>query len=153
MFRSPSVQMLTSNRIWKNRTVDIGVVTAEDALNYGFRYIKLMNVKTSLLSYSFRKPQFVWSIENELIFLLLLPVEWCCEALASNGTWGSLSHMTSMMRWSLTSLLESEETATTGMGSILAVVYCFGFLIYFISEHLTLFPSLIACFGWESTRF
>lgn len=32
-----SVQMLTNNRIWKNRTVDIGVVTAEEALNYGFR--------------------------------------------------------------------------------------------------------------------
>ncbi|CAM9125944.1 unnamed protein product, partial [Lampetra fluviatilis] len=28
--------MLTSNRIWKNRLVDIGVVTAEEALNYGF---------------------------------------------------------------------------------------------------------------------
>lgn len=33
----PGSQMLTNNRIWKNRTVDIGVVTAEDALNYGFR--------------------------------------------------------------------------------------------------------------------
>lgn len=31
------VQMLTNNRIWKNRTVDIGIVTAEEALNYGFR--------------------------------------------------------------------------------------------------------------------
>lgn len=31
-------QMLTNNRIWRNRTVDIGVVTAEDALNYGFRW-------------------------------------------------------------------------------------------------------------------
>ncbi|NXL26399.1 NDUS2 protein, partial [Setophaga kirtlandii] len=29
-------QMLTNNRIWKNRTVDIGVITAEEALNYGF---------------------------------------------------------------------------------------------------------------------
>merc|ERR1712035_35041 len=29
-------EMLSNNRIWKNRTVDIGVVTAEDALNYGF---------------------------------------------------------------------------------------------------------------------
>lgn len=33
-----SAQMLTNNRIWKNRTVDIGVVTAEEALNYGFRW-------------------------------------------------------------------------------------------------------------------
>lgn len=31
-------QMLTNNRIWKNRTVDIGVITAEEALNYGFRW-------------------------------------------------------------------------------------------------------------------
>ncbi|MEQ2217506.1 hypothetical protein XENOCAPTIV_012624, partial [Xenoophorus captivus] len=31
--------MLTNNRIWKNRTVDIGIVSAEDALNYGFRYL------------------------------------------------------------------------------------------------------------------
>ncbi|XP_016161075.1 PREDICTED: NADH dehydrogenase [ubiquinone] iron-sulfur protein 2, mitochondrial, partial [Ficedula albicollis] len=30
-------EMLTNNRIWKNRTVDIGVITAEEALNYGFR--------------------------------------------------------------------------------------------------------------------
>lgn len=36
--RCISVQMLTNNRIWKNRTVDIGVVTAEEALNYGFRW-------------------------------------------------------------------------------------------------------------------
>lgn len=34
-------QMLTNNRIWKNRTVDIGVVTAEEALNYGFRQLPL----------------------------------------------------------------------------------------------------------------
>lgn len=31
------MQMLTNNRIWKNRTVNIGVISAEDALNYGFR--------------------------------------------------------------------------------------------------------------------
>jgi NADH dehydrogenase (ubiquinone) Fe-S protein 2 len=29
--------LLTTNRIWVQRTVDIGVVSAEDALNYGFR--------------------------------------------------------------------------------------------------------------------
>jgi len=32
--------MLTNNRIWKNRTVDIGVITAEEALNYGFRWVQ-----------------------------------------------------------------------------------------------------------------
>ena len=34
-------QMLTNNRIWKQRTVDVGVVTAEDALNWGFRFVML----------------------------------------------------------------------------------------------------------------
>ncbi|GJD11988.1 NADH-ubiquinone oxidoreductase 49 kDa subunit [Galdieria sulphuraria] len=29
-------EMLTANRIWKQRTVDIGIVTAKDALNFGF---------------------------------------------------------------------------------------------------------------------
>jgi NADH dehydrogenase (ubiquinone) Fe-S protein 2 len=29
--------LLTANRIWKQRTIDIGIVSAEDALNYGFR--------------------------------------------------------------------------------------------------------------------
>ena len=29
--------LLTPNRIWKERTIDIGVISAEDALNYGFR--------------------------------------------------------------------------------------------------------------------
>ena len=29
--------VLTENRIWKQRTVDIGIISAEDAINYGFR--------------------------------------------------------------------------------------------------------------------
>jgi NADH dehydrogenase (ubiquinone) Fe-S protein 2 len=33
--------VLTSNRIWKQRTVDIGVISAEDALNYGFSGVML----------------------------------------------------------------------------------------------------------------
>jgi len=33
--------VLTANRIWKQRTVDIGIVTAEDALNYGFSGVML----------------------------------------------------------------------------------------------------------------
>jgi len=32
-------ELLTENRIWKQRTVDIGVISAEDALNYGFRFV------------------------------------------------------------------------------------------------------------------
>lgn len=33
--------MLTDNRIWRQRTIDIGVVTAEDALNMGFSGVML----------------------------------------------------------------------------------------------------------------
>jgi NADH dehydrogenase (ubiquinone) Fe-S protein 2 len=29
--------LLSGNRIWKSRTVDVGVISAEDALLYGFR--------------------------------------------------------------------------------------------------------------------
>ena len=29
--------VLSNNRIWKQRIVDVGVISAEDALNYGFR--------------------------------------------------------------------------------------------------------------------
>jgi NADH dehydrogenase (ubiquinone) Fe-S protein 2 len=31
--------LLTPNRIWRQRTIDIGVITAEEALNYGFRLV------------------------------------------------------------------------------------------------------------------
>lgn len=48
------IQMLTNNRIWKNRTVNIGVVSAEDALNYGFRQLTLEFLQLFLSSsYSF----------------------------------------------------------------------------------------------------
>jgi len=33
--------VLTKNRLWIQRTRDIGTVSAEDALNYGFRYRRL----------------------------------------------------------------------------------------------------------------
>lgn len=31
--------VLTHNRIWVQRTEDIGIISAEDALNYGFRWV------------------------------------------------------------------------------------------------------------------
>jgi len=34
-------EMLTGNRIWKQRLVDIGIVTAEDAMNWGFSGVML----------------------------------------------------------------------------------------------------------------
>lgn len=29
--------LVSNNPIWKQRTIDIGVISSEDALNYGFR--------------------------------------------------------------------------------------------------------------------
>lgn len=46
--------MLTNNRIWRNRTVGIGVVTAEDALNYGFSGVML---RGSGIQWDLRKTQ------------------------------------------------------------------------------------------------
>uniref|UniRef100_A0A671UIE4 NADH dehydrogenase [ubiquinone] iron-sulfur protein 2, mitochondrial n=1 Tax=Sparus aurata TaxID=8175 RepID=A0A671UIE4_SPAAU len=47
-------EMLTNNRIWKNRTVDIGVVTSEEALNYGFSGVML---RGSGIKWDLRKSQ------------------------------------------------------------------------------------------------
>lgn len=38
--------MLTNNGIWIARTRDIGVVSAEDALNLGFRLVSCRVIKT-----------------------------------------------------------------------------------------------------------
>uniref|UniRef100_A0A8W7PHJ6 Complex I-49kD n=1 Tax=Anopheles coluzzii TaxID=1518534 RepID=A0A8W7PHJ6_ANOCL len=46
--------VLTSNRIWVQRTVNIGVVTAEDALNYGFSGVML---RGSGIKWDLRKVQ------------------------------------------------------------------------------------------------
>ncbi|XP_072284762.1 NADH dehydrogenase [ubiquinone] iron-sulfur protein 2, mitochondrial [Pyxicephalus adspersus] len=48
------LQMLTNNRIWKNRTVNIGVISAEDALNYGFSGVML---RGSGIHWDLRKSQ------------------------------------------------------------------------------------------------
>lgn len=32
--------LLTNNRIWMHRTIDVGIVSAEDALNYGFSGVR-----------------------------------------------------------------------------------------------------------------
>lgn len=47
-------EMLTNNRIWKQRLVDIGVVNAKDALNYGFSGVML---RGSGISWDLRKTQ------------------------------------------------------------------------------------------------
>lgn len=46
--------LLSGNRIWKQRTVDIGVISAEDALNYGFSGVML---RGSGIQWDLRKTQ------------------------------------------------------------------------------------------------
>lgn len=46
--------LITANRIWRARTVDIGVVTAEDALNLGFSGVML---RGSGIKWDLRKAQ------------------------------------------------------------------------------------------------
>jgi NADH dehydrogenase (ubiquinone) Fe-S protein 2 len=46
--------LLTANRIWKQRTIDIGIVSAEDALNYGFSGVML---RGSGIKWDLRKSQ------------------------------------------------------------------------------------------------
>ncbi|PVD27609.1 hypothetical protein C0Q70_12773 [Pomacea canaliculata] len=46
--------LLTENRIWKARTIDIGVITAEEALNYGFSGVML---RGSGIKWDLRKVQ------------------------------------------------------------------------------------------------
>lgn len=49
VFAFSIIQMLTNNRIWKNRTVNIGVVSAEEALNYGFRQLIFFHPHASFM--------------------------------------------------------------------------------------------------------
>jgi NADH dehydrogenase (ubiquinone) Fe-S protein 2 len=47
-------ELVTDNRIWKDRTVDVGVVTADDALNYGLSGVML---RGSGIPFDIRKSQ------------------------------------------------------------------------------------------------
>jgi NADH dehydrogenase (ubiquinone) Fe-S protein 2 len=57
-------EMLTNNRIWKQRLVDIGVISAKHALNFGFSGVML---RGSGISWDLRKTQ-PYEIYNELEF-------------------------------------------------------------------------------------
>nr|YP_010394392.1 NADH dehydrogenase subunit 7 [Phytophthora lateralis]DAZ88400.1 TPA_asm: NADH dehydrogenase subunit 7 [Phytophthora lateralis]DAZ88833.1 TPA_asm: NADH dehydrogenase subunit 7 [Phytophthora lateralis] len=57
-------EMLTNNRIWKQRLVDIGIVSAKDALNWGFSGVML---RGSGISWDLRKTQ-PYEIYNKLDF-------------------------------------------------------------------------------------
>ncbi|XP_069114851.1 NADH-ubiquinone oxidoreductase 49 kDa subunit-like [Argopecten irradians] len=47
-------ELLTLNRIWKQRTIDVGIVSAEDALNFGFSGVML---RGSGIHWDLRKTQ------------------------------------------------------------------------------------------------
>nr|UXG55779.1 NADH dehydrogenase subunit 7 [Phytophthora cinnamomi]WRY73314.1 NADH dehydrogenase subunit 7 [Phytophthora cinnamomi]WRY73354.1 NADH dehydrogenase subunit 7 [Phytophthora cinnamomi]WRY73434.1 NADH dehydrogenase subunit 7 [Phytophthora cinnamomi]WRY73474.1 NADH dehydrogenase subunit 7 [Phytophthora cinnamomi] len=57
-------EMLTNNRIWKQRLVDIGIVSAKDALNLGFSGVML---RGSGISWDLRKTQ-PYEVYNQLEF-------------------------------------------------------------------------------------
>nr|YP_010117906.1 NADH dehydrogenase subunit 7 [Phytophthora cocois]QPN53878.1 NADH dehydrogenase subunit 7 [Phytophthora cocois]QTV76657.1 NADH dehydrogenase subunit 7 [Phytophthora cocois] len=57
-------EMLTNNRIWKQRLVDIGIVSAKDALNLGFSGVML---RGSGISWDLRKTQ-PYEIYDQLEF-------------------------------------------------------------------------------------
>lgn len=57
-------EMLTNNRIWKQRLVDIGIVSAKDALNFGFSGVML---RGSGISWDLRKTQ-PYEIYDQLSF-------------------------------------------------------------------------------------
>ena len=56
--------MLTENRIWKQRLVDVGIVTAEDSYNWGFSGVML---RGSGVKWDLRKSQ-PYEVYNELDF-------------------------------------------------------------------------------------
>jgi NADH dehydrogenase (ubiquinone) Fe-S protein 2 len=57
-------EMLTNNRIWKQRLVDIGIVNASDALNWGFSGVML---RGSGIAWDLRKTQ-SYEVYNRLNF-------------------------------------------------------------------------------------
>lgn len=57
-------EMLTNNRIWKQRLVDIGIVDASDALNWGFSGVML---RGSGIAWDLRKTQ-SYEVYNQLQF-------------------------------------------------------------------------------------
>ena len=59
-------EMLTNNRIWKERLIDVGVVTANDALNYGFSGVML---RGSGIVWDLRKTQ-PYEVYNTLDFAI-----------------------------------------------------------------------------------
>jgi NADH dehydrogenase (ubiquinone) Fe-S protein 2 len=71
-------ELLTNNRIWKQRLVDIGVVTADQALDWGFRGVML---RGSGINWDLRKTQ-PYDAYNKIDFQVL----WGLEAIVTTVT-------------------------------------------------------------------
>lgn len=97
--------LLTGNRIWRERTMGIGVISAEDALNYGFRLDSL-----DYLAHA--------GMPQKVTLAICLAVVSCCVALASSGIWERPSPMTPTTKLSLTCPLASMGTPTTGESGV-----------------------------------
>lgn len=67
-------ELLTNNRIWKQRLVDIGIVTGKDALNLGFSGVML---RGSGISWDLRKNQ-PYEIYNKLNFKIPVGINGDC---------------------------------------------------------------------------
>jgi NADH dehydrogenase (ubiquinone) Fe-S protein 2 len=67
-------EMLTENRIWKQRLVDIGIVSLNDAFNYGFSGVML---RGSGLEWDLRKAQ-PYEIYNKLDFDIVSGINGDC---------------------------------------------------------------------------
>ena len=67
-------EMLTSNRIWKQRLVDIGVVSAKDALNWGFSGVML---RGSGINWDLRKVQ-PYDVYNKMLFKVFVGINGDC---------------------------------------------------------------------------
>jgi NADH:ubiquinone oxidoreductase subunit D len=61
-------EMLTENRIWKQRLVDVGVVSAKDAMDWGFSGVML---RGSGIQWDLRKSQ-PYEIYDKLILMFQL---------------------------------------------------------------------------------
>jgi NADH:ubiquinone oxidoreductase subunit D len=64
--------MLTENRIWKQRLVDVGVVSAKDALDWGFSGVML---RGSGIQWDLRKSQ-PYEIYDQINFRVPVGIQW-----------------------------------------------------------------------------
>merc|ERR1719495_1672777 len=80
--------VVTDNRIWKERTTDIGVISAEDAINWGCSGVML---RSTGIKWDLRKTQPYDAYD--LVDFDVPARELCSEVLESNGTLGKLSLM------------------------------------------------------------